>query len=179
MVQAPGARGVPPSDLDAVTDDDEGAARIFRALYDPPSLRLLLHVLETGQCDTDVGRLLDMTAGSATAHLDHLVQAGLLVRTQCVESTDVYRVTDAAAIERLLATVRQLSDRDRKVLTAPTAAHGPDRRRESCVHRSESADADSGKKPELVPVHSSPVGYAAGRPGTALSLSRTDEGPAA
>lgn len=95
-------------------NDDEGAARIFRVLCDPTSLRLLLHVLEVGQCDSDVERLLDLAAGSAALHLDHLVEAGLLVRTPRGDGTDGYWVTDTAIIEGLLETVRQLGARDRK-----------------------------------------------------------------
>lgn len=95
-----------------VNDDDEGAARIFRALCDPTALRLLLHVLEVEHGDVDVEHALDMTGGSAAVHLDHLVGAGLMVRTQGGDGSGVYRATDPATIEQLLATVRQLGTRN-------------------------------------------------------------------
>lgn len=96
-----------------MNDEDEGVARIFRALCDPTSLRLLLHVLEVGEYDTNE-RLLDKRARSDDVHLDHLVHARLMVRTPREDGTGVYSVTDAATIERLLATVRQLGTRNRE-----------------------------------------------------------------
>lgn len=103
-----------PTHLDTVRDDDEGAARIFHALCDPSSFRLLLHALEVGQHGIEVERLLDMPAGSAAVHLDRLIDAGLMLRTQRDDGTDVYRVTNTATIERLLTTVRKLGTRDRE-----------------------------------------------------------------
>ena len=96
-----------------MTDDDEGAVRVLGALCDRPSLQLLLHVLETGECDSTVGRQLDMPSAAAAARLDRLVDAGLMVRTQPQPGRDRYRISDALLVERLLATVRQLGARDR------------------------------------------------------------------
>jgi hypothetical protein len=89
-------------------NDDEGAARVFGALCDPVALRLLLRVLEAGECDSSVGHQLELTCTAAAAHLELLAGAGLMVRTQPDRGAGVYRISDAALVERLLATVRQL-----------------------------------------------------------------------
>jgi 3-polyprenyl-4-hydroxybenzoate decarboxylase len=80
-------------------------------LSDPMSLRLLLHVLEVGECDRGIGRQFDTTARAAEVRLDRMVAVGLMVRTDPVSRSHVYRVTNAASVGRLLATVRQLSTR--------------------------------------------------------------------
>lgn len=91
-----------------MNDEDEAAARVFKALADPQSLRLLLHVLQVGTCDDTVGYELDMTPRAAAFHLERFFAAGLLVRTEAVPEASSYRVSDAAAVEGLLTTVRHL-----------------------------------------------------------------------
>jgi DNA-binding transcriptional ArsR family regulator len=110
MVRATGARRGSLHHWDAVKDDndDEGAARVLGVLADPRSLRLLLHVLQVGECDSTVGGQLDMTPRTTAAHLERLVEAGLLVHTQRGPGARSCRVSDAATVERLLVTVRQL-----------------------------------------------------------------------
>lgn len=109
---------IPPSTphhLDAVNHehDDERAARVFAALGDPQSLRLLAHVLEVGECDRTAGRRLEMTARATAARLDRLVAAGVLTRTRPALGSPVYGVADVRTVERLLATVRQLRSHER------------------------------------------------------------------
>lgn len=109
MVSSAGAgHRRPPTPRDAVTDDNEAAARVLGALADPRSLRLLLHVLKVGTCDDSVGPELDLTPRAAAVHLERLVAVGLLVHTEAVPRADAYRVSDAATVERLLATVNRL-----------------------------------------------------------------------
>lgn len=97
-----------------MTNNDEGAARVFGALCDPVALRLLLRVLEAGECDSSVGHQLELSGAAAAAHLELLAKAGLMVRTQRSCGTRVYRISDAALVERLLGGVRQLAARDRE-----------------------------------------------------------------
>lgn len=100
----------PLTHLGSVTiHDDEAAARVFRTLSDPISLRMLLHVLERDQCDSDIAAQLGMTPRAAAAALDRLIAAGLMVRTPSTAGTQVYRVPDASTVEHLLATVGRLA----------------------------------------------------------------------
>ncbi len=91
-------------------EDDETTARVFHTLADPMSLKLILHLLDVGECDRTVGRQLQMTRRAGGVRLDRLLATGLIVGKRDAE-TSLYELADAASVERLLATVRQLGTR--------------------------------------------------------------------
>ena len=91
---------------------DDDTAVIFRSLADPMSRRLIRHLLEAGECDSAVGRQLQMDRRASALRLDRLTAAGLIVQLQSEDGTPLYRLSDAAGIERLLALVRQLGARE-------------------------------------------------------------------
>jgi hypothetical protein len=90
--------------MDTVNDDD-ATARLFRALSDPTTLELVLEALEAGEREIQV----DPQAEPMLLRLATLVDARLMTRAREGSSgPDVYRLTDTAAVERLIATARQL-----------------------------------------------------------------------
>ncbi len=94
--------------MDAV-NDDHATATVFRALSDPMTLQLLLDALEAQQHEIRVSQRLEAEQKPMLSRLATLVDAGLMTRAREGESgLDVYRVTDTAAVERLLVTARQL-----------------------------------------------------------------------
>lgn len=92
--------------------DDHHAAVIFRALADPMSRKLIHHLLHAGECDSAVGRQLQMDRRASALRLDRLTASGLIVQAQSEDGTPLYRLADAAGIKRLLASVRQLGARE-------------------------------------------------------------------
>ncbi len=91
---------------------DNDTAAFFRALADPMSRKLIRHLLQAGECDSAVGRQLQMDRRATALRLDRLTAAGLIVQAQSGHGTQLYRLADAAGIERLLASVRQLRTRE-------------------------------------------------------------------
>ncbi len=94
--------------MDAVIDD-HATAKVFRALSDPATLQLLLDALAAGQHEIQVGQRLEAEQKPMLSRLATLVDVGLMTRAREGESgLDVYRVTDTAAVERLMVTAREL-----------------------------------------------------------------------
>ena len=86
-------------------NDDHATAAVFRALSDPATLQLLVQCLE-GQGGTAV----ETADASSMSRLASLAHAGLMTRVQ-ERGMNGYRVTDPAAVQRLLDTVRALRPR--------------------------------------------------------------------
>ena len=91
---------------------DEDTAVIFRALADPMSRQLIRHLLHAGECDSAVGRELQLDRRASALRLERLTAAGLIVQAQSGDGTQLYRLSDAAGIERLLALVHQLRTKE-------------------------------------------------------------------
>lgn len=91
---------------------DDDTAAVFRALADPMSRTLIRHLLQAGECDSAVGRPLQMDRRATALRLDRLAAAGLIVQAQSGDGPQLYRLADAAGVERLLAAVRQLRTRE-------------------------------------------------------------------
>jgi DNA-binding transcriptional ArsR family regulator len=94
--------------MDAV-NEDHAKATVFRALSDPATLQLLLDALEAGQQEIQVGPRHEAEQRAMLLRLATLVDAGLMTRAREGSSgLDVYRLTDTAAVERLIVTARRL-----------------------------------------------------------------------
>ena len=91
---------------------DNDTAVVLRALADPMSRKLVRHLLQAGEWDGTLGRQLHLDRRAVVLRLDRLRAAGLIVQAQSGDGTQVYRLADAAGIERLLASVRQLRTRE-------------------------------------------------------------------
>ncbi len=90
-------------------NDDHASATVFRALSDPTTLQILLDALAAGRHEIRAGQWLEAEQTPMLSRLATLVDAGLMTRTRDGSSgPDVYRLTDTAAVERLIATARQL-----------------------------------------------------------------------
>jgi hypothetical protein len=90
-------------------NDDHATATVFRALSDPTTLQILLDALAADQQEIRVDQRLDAEHQPMLSRLPTLVDAGLMTRAREDDSgLEVYRVTDTAAVERLMATARQL-----------------------------------------------------------------------
>ncbi len=90
-------------------NDDHATATVFRALSDPTTLQIVLDALVAGQHEIQVGQQLEAEHKRMLSRLATLVDAGLMTRAREGESgLDVYRVTDTAAVERLMVAARQL-----------------------------------------------------------------------
>ncbi len=89
--------------------DDHATATVFRALSDPATLQLLLDALAAGQHEIQNGQRLEAPQSPMLSRLATLVDAGLMTRGRGGgDGLDVYRVTDTAAVERLIVTARRL-----------------------------------------------------------------------
>ena len=90
--------------------DDQRVASVFAALGDTMSLRLLLQVLSSGGYSSTP---LNELRSAPLPDLARLVAVGLLEPTQLGDGVQGYRVTNAEAVERLLATARRLAAGER------------------------------------------------------------------
>ncbi len=91
-------------------NDDHATAKVFHALSQPAALQLLLDALEPGQHEIEVCRPREAEHSAMLRRLATLVDAGLMTCAPGGDGEpDVYRLTDTAALERLISAARQLN----------------------------------------------------------------------
>jgi DNA-binding transcriptional ArsR family regulator len=93
-----------------VTDDDTSAA-VLKALATPDALQVLHCLVREREGEADTLRRLGLSEQRTRSTLARLVEAGVVVCSPLSGGGQVYRLSDPAAVERLLVAASRLSSR--------------------------------------------------------------------
>jgi DNA-binding transcriptional ArsR family regulator len=93
-----------------VTNDDASAA-ILQAFATPEALQVLNHLVREGDCDVDAVQRLGLSDAETRSTLARLVGVGVVTCSPLYGGGDVYRLSEAEAVGRLLVAARRLSAR--------------------------------------------------------------------
>ncbi len=91
--------------------DDDASAATLKALARPQALQVLDHLVREGGCDADAVRRLGLSDNRARSTLAGLVRAGVVTCSPLSGGGELYRLSDPAAVKRLLVAAQRLSAR--------------------------------------------------------------------